>query len=199
MKERTSNRQEKVKRVLAHRQPSLSVIMENIRDPHNVSAILRSCDAVGAHRLTLMYNSHEPFPDFQLVGKQSSSGAKKWIDIRQETSVKECYDAYHEQGYKVYASKLDENAISLYDMDLTQKVALVFGNEGRGVCDEAADLADGTFMIPMFGMVQSLNVSVAAAVTLYEALRQRQQAGDYDSPSFSTEELEKLQAEWIVK
>ena len=172
--------------------------MEDIHDPHNVSAMLRSCDAVGVFQVQLLYTQDE-FPDIGRVGKKSSASAKKWIDRRKFDSQKECFSKLKDEGFKIYGTRLDDHAVSLYDLDLTQKVAVVFGNEHRGVSDEAAAFSDGNFQIPMMGMIQSLNVSVACAVTLFEAARQRLMKGKYGNANFSPAEFEKLVKEWAMK
>ena len=190
---RSDRRVQRISNVLRHRQPDLTVVMENIHDPHNVSAVFRSCDAVGVMRVELLYNV-EKFPR---IGKKSSSSANKWLERRKHTSVDDCYSVLRSEGFKIYATHLTKDAVSLYDLDLTQKVALVFGNEHRGVSDEAAARADGNFTIPMVGMIQSLNISVACAVSLYEAMRQRLAEGAFTSPKISTEQLESLVNSWL--
>jgi len=192
---RSQRRIDKIRRVLAQRQPDMTVVMENIHDPHNVSAILRSCDAVGILQVELLYTL-EKFPR---IGKKSSSSANKWLERRKHKSVDECYGALHGEGFTVYATHLGESSVSLYDLDLTKKVALVFGNEHRGVSDEAAAKADGNFQIPMLGMIQSLNVSVACAVSLYEVLRQRLATGDLRRSKISGKELTSLYDDWIKR
>jgi tRNA (guanosine-2'-O-)-methyltransferase len=162
-------RQAKITATAAKRQPDLRVVLENIHDPHNVSAILRTCDAVGVPLVSLVY-TNEKFPH---IGKKSSASAFKWVDREKFRSIKECYDSLHAQGISVYATTLVPGAKNIYDIDFTKPCALVLGNEHRGVSDEAAQLADACVYIPMQGMVQSLNVSVATAVALYEVLRQR--------------------------
>jgi len=181
--------------VLQHRQPDLTVVMENIHDPHNVSAMLRSCDAAGVWEAQLLYNT-DAFPK---IGKKSSASAGKWVGRRKFKTVEECYAKLRSEGFRIVATRLDEEAQSLYDIDLTQKVAIVFGNEHRGVSDDAALAADGLIQIPMFGMIQSLNVSVACAITLYEALRQRLTKGGYGSSKFSKAKFEELTEEWKRK
>ena len=188
-------RAEKLRRALSLRQPDLTVVLENIHDPHNVSAILRSCDAVGVLRVELLYNV-EKFPR---IGKKSSSSANKWLDCRRHTSVADCYARLREEGFRVYATRLGGSSQSLYDLDLARPSALVFGNEHRGVSGEAAEMADGNFHIPMVGMIQSLNVSVAAAVSLYEAHRQRLSAGNYGKTALGEEELARLYGDWISR
>jgi tRNA (guanosine-2'-O-)-methyltransferase len=185
----------KLESVLRQRQPDLTVVMENIHDPHNVSAMLRSCDAAGVMEAQLLYNT-ESFPR---IGKKSSASAGKWVERRKFKAVPECYATLHEEGFRIYATRLDERSQSLYDVDLTRKVAIVFGNEHRGVSDEAARQADGIIRIPMFGMIQSLNVSVACAITLFEALRQRLKHGDYGKIKFRRERFEELFEAWRRK
>jgi len=188
-------RRKKILRVLSRRQPDATIVMENIHDPHNVSAIFRSADAVGIPEVQLVYTNTE----FPKIGKKSSSSANKWVTKRRFSSVKECYDALHAEGYRIYATRLDDKARPLYEVDLTEKVAIVMGNEHAGVSDDAAALADGTILIPMMGMIQSLNVSVAAAVTLYEMLRQRLAAGKYAETGYTKEAFDALHAEWLEK
>ncbi len=191
----TEKRKNKIENVLKHRQPDLTVVMENIHDPHNVSAILRSADAVGVKEVQLVYTV-EKFPK---LGKKSSASAIKWVDRRTFVSVKECYDKLHSEGFKIYATHMGKNSKSLYELDLTEKVALVFGNEHHGVSDEAAESADGNFQIPMVGMIQSLNVSVACAVSLYEAMRQRFEKGVYKKSKFNSRQLKKMFDDWTKR
>jgi tRNA (guanosine-2'-O-)-methyltransferase len=181
--------------VIRHRQPDLTVVLENIHDPHNVSAVLRSCDASGVMEIQLVY-TEEKFPK---LGKKSSASAKKWVDHRDFDSIEKCYRTLHKEGFAIFATHLARQSGSLYDLDLTKKTALVFGNEHRGVSDKAARLADGVFMIPMFGMIQSLNVSVACAVALFEAVRQRILKGRYVSAAFAEKEIRKLLRSWAMK
>jgi tRNA (guanosine-2'-O-)-methyltransferase len=192
---RSARRIDRVTQTVARRLPDLTVVLENIHDPHNVSAILRSCDAVGVLRAELLYTI-EKFPR---IGKKSSSSASKWVERRRHTSVEECYNTLRSEGFVIYATRLDPGARMLYDVDLAQKVAFVLGNEHRGVSDEAASLADACILIPMRGMIESLNVSVAAAVCLYESLRQRHQRGMLATPSLSPEAVSALTAEWLQK
>jgi len=192
---RTERRLNRLVQVLRHRQPDLTVVMENIHDPHNVSAILRSCDAAGVMEVQLIYTDTE-FPD---IGKKSSASAKKWVDLRQFNNVKECYNKLHEEGFVIFATRLGKTAKSFYDIDMAGKVAIVVGNEHDGVSSEAAQLADGTLQIPMYGMIQSLNVSVATAVLLFEAVRQRMVRGQYQESKYSNTEIARLLKIWAMK
>ena len=191
----TERRRKKMMRVLRHRQRHLTVVIEDIHDPHNVSAMLRSADAVGIPEVQLVYVKDK----LPRLGKKSSASAVKWVSRRSFTSIRECYEQLRKEGLLIYATRLDAKSQSLCDLDLTKKVALVFGNENRGVSEEAAKLADGNFQIPMVGMIQSLNVSVACAVALYEAFRQRDHAGMYAKSSLSRSEIKKLFEEWKQK
>lgn len=192
---KTEKRLEKITRVIKSRQHSLTVVLENIHDPHNVSAIFRTCDAVGIPKVSLVYN----FEAFPRIGKKSSASAFKWVDKEKYKTVEECYSDLRKEGFKIFASSLTENSKNLYELDLTKKVAIVVGNEHRGVSDLSAELADELFSIPQFGMVQSLNVSVATAVILYEAMRQRIKKGMYKKSELDDEMLDKLIDNWCEK
>jgi len=192
---KTEKRLKKITDTLIARQQSLRVVIENVHDPHNVSAIFRTCDAVGVPKVSLLYTL-ESFPK---ISKVSSSSANKWIERERFDDVKKCFDSLRAEGFKIYSTILDENAVNIYDIDFTEKIAIVMGNENRGISEEAAKLSDKTIYIPMRGMIQSLNVSVAAAVTLYEAQRQRAEKGMYDKSELPEEELEKKIDEWCDK
>ena len=190
----SEKRTNKIISVISSRQKSLHVVLENIHDPHNVSAIFRTCDSVGVGRVSLVYNI-EPFPK---IGKKSSASAYKWVEREKYKNIKDCALLLKKDGFKVLVSSITDSSKSIYDFDLTKKTAIVFGNEHRGVSKEAEEIADEKFIIPMFGMVQSLNVSVAAAICLYEASRQRSLKGMYDKSEFSKDELEMKINEWIL-
>jgi tRNA (guanosine-2'-O-)-methyltransferase len=192
---KTEKRLRKIVSVVKSRQHSLTVVMENIHDPHNVSAIFRTCDAVGVDNVSLVYNI-ESFPR---IGKKSSASAYKWVNKQKYNSIEDCYNDLHKQGYKIYASSISAGAKNLYELNFTDKVAIIVGNEHRGVSEIAAKLADEKFLIPQFGMVQSLNVSVATAVILYEALRQRLKIGMYEKSELSEDELNDIIDEWCKK
>lgn len=196
MKEFKSERRlNKIVNTLKRRQYDLMVVLENIHDPHNVSAILRTCDAVGIPKVSLVYTI-EKFPK---IGKKSSASAFKWVEREKYKSIENCYSQLRKDGYKIYASSISEDAKSIYELDLSERVAIVLGNEHRGVSKEASQLADERIIIPMFGMVQSLNVSVAAAIILYEAARQRIMKGKYELSQISEKELDRLIEQWCSK
>lgn len=191
----TEARRKKLKESLKQRQWGLRVVLENIHDPHNVSAIFRTCDAVGVPKVSLLYN----LENFPKISKITSASASKWIDKEKFTSVDECYQSLRNEGFKIYATMLDENACSIYNIDFTEKSAVILGNEHRGVSKEFALKADKTIYIPMHGMIQSLNVSVAAAVCLYEAQRQRLEKGLYNSSELTDDEFNRILGEWAEK
>lgn len=194
---RTTRRTHRIEGVLRRRQPSLAVVLEDVHDPHNASAVLRSCDAVGVLDVHLIY-VHDQAPT-KAFNRATSASAAKWIRTHVHESIEACYGRLREQGFVIHAAALREDSRDLYALDLTMPTALVFGNEQRGVTDEAADLADHTITIPMQGMVESLNISVACAVTLYEAMRQRSAVGMYDQPQLDAGVMATLRDEWITR
>lgn len=191
---RTEKRIQKIKNVISMKQPDLTVILENINDPHNLSACVRSCDAVGVKDINLVYHSGQSFPKLQ---EKSSASARKWIDGIKYRSVAECFENLRQEGKMIYTTHMAKDALSLYELDLTTPCALMFGNEHTGVSDEAVEMADANFLIPQVGMIQSLNISVACAVSLYEAFRQRLRAGMYSGDNLEDEYIEKLMEDWI--
>ncbi len=190
----TARRLQKMQKVLQNRQPDLTVVCENIHDPHNVSAILRTCDAVGIPSIHLVYTT-EKFPK---LGRKSSASAINWIEIHRHRKYQGVQEMLKKQGMMLYGTSLDSPNMSIYEVDWTLPSAVIVGNEHRGVSDEALAITDHKIYIPMFGMVESLNVSVATAVILYEACRQRLSAANY--PADNPEEwLEKKLHHWIKR
>ena len=168
----TPQRQQRIANVVAARQQGV-VVIENIHDPHNAEAVIRSCDAFGIQKICLIFLDYEPF-DPQAIGKLSSSSANKWLDFATYHSTEACLSDLKQQGYELIATVLDEQAESLYSAQLTTpKIALLLGNEHKGLSSTACKLADRAITIPMQGMVQSLNLSVTASIILYEITRQR--------------------------
>lgn len=194
---RTSRRQERVRDVLSKRQTSLTVVLEDVHDPHNASAVLRSCDGVGVLDVHLVYMHEEP--PARSLARTTSGSAAKWIQTHYHDSIQDCYRALRQRGMRIFATALGRESEDLYSLDLTQPTALVFGNEMRGVTEEAVAGADSTVFIPMQGMVESLNISIACAVTLYEAMRQRVAAGMYEEPELDADKLATLEQEWLKK
>jgi tRNA (guanosine-2'-O-)-methyltransferase len=192
---KTEQRINKITSAVRKRQFSLIVVLENIHDSHNVSAILRTSDAVGVPKIALLYTI-EKFPR---ISKITSASANKWVEREKFKSIEDCYGQLRKEGFRIFASSLDKGSRDLFDLDFTGKSAIVLGNEHRGVSKEAAESADETFYIPMYGMVQSLNVSVAAAVILYEILRQRRNKGLYKKGDLEENKIDKIIEEWCKK
>jgi tRNA (guanosine-2'-O-)-methyltransferase len=163
-------RKARIDAVVAERTRTLTVVMEAFCDPQNVNAVLRTCEAFGVQALHAVDGPMKPYDR----NKKISQNADKWLDVRRRTSTRECLEALRADGFAIYATHLGPGARALADLSFAGKVALVFGNEHRGVSDEALGLADATFAIPMRGFVQSLNVSVAAAITLARAVERRE-------------------------
>ena len=189
----TPERFQRLSSVLRKRQPDLTVILENVFDPHNVSAVMRTCDAVGIQDVYILNNR---IPPHKKWGYRSSSTAAEWLTLHQFTDIGECFNEVRKKYEKVYATRLTEEAIPLYELQLTGSVALVFGNERFGVSDEINALVDGNFIIPQVGIIKSLNISVACAVSLYEAYRQKLLAGHYEEARLPDVQMNQLKNEW---
>lgn len=170
----TDQRLKRLTQVAQYRQRDLTVILENVHDRHNIGAILRTCDSVGIHEVFIIYTEDRLTEENNIEpGKTSSSGSDKWIKINLYRDVKSCFAEVKKRYDKIWATALTEQAENLYSLDLTNSVALLFGNESEGLSEEAVSMADGNFIIPQVGFVRSLNISVACAISVYEAHRQR--------------------------
>ena len=189
----TSERKQKIEKVLSKRQNDLTIVLENVFDPHNISAVMRSCDAVGVQEIYVLTTK---IPRHKKWGARSSSSAAKWLTIHQFDDTAACFEELRRKYSRILTTHLSSDAVSLYETDLTQSTALVFGNEHAGVGDDVRALADGNIVIPQVGMIQSLNISVACAVTLYEAFRQKSGAGHYDQQKLAAETYAVLSNQW---
>lgn len=188
----TDERVARVREVLLKRQPDLTVVAENVHKPHNLSAILRSCDAVGIGTV------HAVTPTGGVpVYSDTSASAQKWVQLEVHPDIDSTVDSLRGQGLQLLAAHFSAEAVDYREIDYTRPTALLLGNEKHGVTPRAAALADGHVIIPMLGMVQSLNVSVAAAVILFEAQRQRLAAGFYEEARLEPGELERLAFMWL--
>lgn len=190
----SEKRIEKLRSVLNNRQLDLKVILEDIHDSHNVNAIYRSCEAVGVMDVILLYIK-ENFPEIKF---HSSASACKWIDLHQFRNPKDIIPKLKNDNYAIYSLVLDENAKTIYDINWNKPSAIVVGNEHRGVSLETQELSTENIYIPMNGIVESLNVSVATAVTLYEASRQRKLSGKYPNNDIDQIWLEEKLNNWII-
>lgn len=189
----TPEREQRITRVLDKRQADLTIVLENVFDPHNISAVMRTCDAVGVQDIFIL---NTRIPRHKKWGAKSSSSAASWLTIHQFTDARECFQELRRRADRIFTTHLAADAVSLYDMDLTGRIALVFGNEHSGVSDEIRALADGNFIIPQVGIIKSLNISVACAVSLYEAFRQKTAAGHYQRPALPPDRYNALLKEW---
>jgi tRNA (guanosine-2'-O-)-methyltransferase len=189
----TPERELRITKVLDKRQDNLVVVLENVFDPHNISAVMRTCDAVGVQDI---YVLNTRIPQHKKWGAKSSSSAAQWLSVHQFSDAAECFGALREKVDRVFTTHLDGDSVSLYEMELTGRIALVFGNEHSGVSDEIRTFSDGNFLIPQVGIIQSLNISVACAVTLYEAFRQKSAAGQYGSRGLPPGRYDELLAGW---
>lgn len=189
----TPERYERLNSVLAKRQPDLTIMLENVFDPHNISAVMRTCDAVGIQDIYIL---NTKIPPHKKWGAKSSSSAAQWLTIHQFTDAEACFAELRKNFKKIYTTHLSTDAVGLHELSLTEPVALVFGNEHSGVSEEIIAMADGNFIIPQVGIIKSLNISVACAVTLYEAFRQKNNAGHYNNIKLQGKKLETLKNEW---
>jgi tRNA (guanosine-2'-O-)-methyltransferase len=192
----TPERKNKLTTVLSKRQMDLTVVLENVFDPHNISAVMRTCDAVGIQEIYILTTK---IPRHKKWGARSSSSAAKWLTIHQFDDANKCFSILRSRYESIFTTHLSSDAVGLHEMDLARPTALVFGNEHNGVSDEIRALADGNFIIPQVGIIRSLNISVACAVTLYEAFRQKNLAGHYNRNDLDSVLKQKLLEEWSLK
>jgi tRNA (guanosine-2'-O-)-methyltransferase len=189
----TPERKIRLREVLDKRQQDLTVVLENVFDAHNISAVMRTCDAVGIqdiHILNTKINKHKKW------GARSSSSAAKWLTIHEYSDATVCFNELRQKFPLILTTHLSSSSVSLYEIEFVNPVALVFGNEHDGVSEEIRALADGNFVIPQVGMIRSLNISVACAVTLYEAFRQKQAALHYEKIKLSEDHQQALWEKW---
>ena len=178
----TAEREQKVTTMVRNRQDGLVLVMEDIADPHNIAAILRSADAFGVQDIHVVYET-QPHTDLKRVGNVSSSSANKWVDVHYHDSMADCATVLRDAGYALVGTVLREGSTSIFDWTAPERTALVIGNEHSGMSQTAIVACDALVTIPMQGMIQSLNVSVSAAVCLFEITRQRRAANRLQSLS----------------
>lgn len=154
---------------------------------------MRTCDAVGIQDIYIL---NTKIPRHEKFGPKSSSSAAKWLTVHMFDNADDCLGSLRRQYKRILTTHLAADAIGLYEIDFTESIALVFGNEHSGVSEDIRARADGNFIIPQMGIIQSLNISVACAVSIYEAMRQKTLAGHYAVPAMSKERTEELFSEW---
>lgn len=187
-----SHRYQRLSEVLNRRQPDLTVVMDNVHKPHNLAAIARTCDAVGileAHAISSSSSIR--------LSQKAAGGCKQWVTIKTHKNIPDAYTHLRRHGFRIYAAHFDQQALDFRQLDYTRPTAIVVGAELEGISPIAVDSCDGTIIIPMVGLTQSLNVSVATALILFEAQRQRQAAGMYDSPRLDQHTYNRLLFEWL--
>jgi len=165
----------RITQMLNHRQPELTVCLEQVHKPHNLSAIVRTADAIGVSDVHATWENKA----MRLSGK-SATGSQNWVNVHSHETTSDAIAELRAQGMQIIATNLSDTAIDFRDVDYTKPTAILMGQEKHGISEEALALADQDVIIPMVGMCQSLNVSVASALILYEAQRQRKLAGMYD-------------------
>jgi tRNA (guanosine-2'-O-)-methyltransferase len=187
----TPERFRRLRAALERRQPDLTVLMDGVHKSHNFSAILRSCDAVG------VLEAHVVAPDGAVaVHHATSAGTKKWIAVKGYADVEKAAARLRERGFRILAAHPSSAALDYRDADYTLPTALVIGAELHGLSADALALADAHVTVPMVGLVHSLNVSVATALVLFEAYRQRSSAGMYEQSRMSPEDFSRRLFEW---
>ena len=188
----TERRFRRIQEILARRQPDLTILAEDVYKPHNLSAMLRSCDAVGIGLV------HAVRPTGGVPTYNATSGsAEKWVALRVHDTLAGALEEVRAEGMQILAAHFSERAVRYDAVDYTRPTCIVFGNEKEGVTPACAAAVDGHVVIPMLGMVSSLNVSVATAVVLFEAQRQRRLAGHYDRPRLNERERNDQAVRWL--
>jgi len=190
-------RTDRIEEILLRKQPTLQVMLDGVHSSQNLSAILRTCDGAGV--LHFYYNTQEN-RDLR-IHKTITQGAHRWVErmrIDNEDRV-HFLQQKQKEGFQIVVTHLEQRAVSFREVDYTKPTILVMGNEKEGVSSEVAALADEVIIIPMQGMVQSLNVSVATALILYEAERQLENAGSYAVPQLSNEQRENMRDAWLYR
>lgn len=197
----TEHKKSVMEKVLSQRTRFITVVLEDIFKPHNASAVIRTCDCFGLQDIHVIEKTNQ-----YKINPYVTRGASQWVDLhkyfRQDgSSVDACFGALKSKGYKIYGTSPAPTSISIYDLEPSEKLALVFGNEHEGISEEVKQKSDGLVHIPMLGFTDSFNISVSASVFLYDLIKK---ARAYQHPDFYLSEEEKnlLRMKWyreIVK
>ncbi|GAB5381426.1 MAG: tRNA (guanosine(18)-2'-O)-methyltransferase TrmH [Aliiglaciecola sp.] len=177
----------KIRQILSKRQTSLTVLMEQVHKSHNVSAVVRSCDAVGVHQVHAVWDD-----ETERLRGGTAMGSQNWVYMKTHEGISQAVSHLKAQNMQVLVTHLSDEAVDFREIDYTKPTAIILGQEKYGATEQAIELADQDIVIPMVGMVQSLNVSVAAALVLYEAQRQREIAGMYDQQQLDEADCQKM-------
>ena len=187
----TDARNDKITEILDRRQTEITFFMDEVHKPHNLAAIVRTCDAIGIGEV------HAVYPDALKGCHGIAMGSNRWVTTHTHKDLSSGLSQMKSEKKQILAAHFSNKAVDFRQVDYTKPTAILVGSEKFGVSDEAAELADEHILIPMLGMVQSLNVSVAAAIILYEAQRQRELAGLYNKRQLSETLCEQLRFEWL--
>ncbi len=174
------NRKKRFTEVASFRQPDLTVLLENVHDPHNIGAVIRSCDSVGIDEIYILYTDPKLIERGFKQSHGTSTGIHNWVMVQYFTELENCVEQIKAKYKRLVGRLIHQSSKSLYDTDLASSLAIAFGNEKDGISKELAEKLDDNLVIPQVGFAQSLNISVACAVTLYEAFRQRKILGKYN-------------------
>lgn len=183
----TPERLERINAMLNHRQPDLSVCMEGVHKTHNLAAVVRTCDAIGVSDVHAVWKNEM----MQVLGG-SAAGSQNWVNVHNHSATEDAIGALKNQGMQILVTNLSSTAVDFREIDYTKPTAIILGQEKFGASEKALELADQDIVIPMVGMVQSLNVSVACSVVLYEAQRQRDLAGMYKTATISEDVRQRI-------
>lgn len=176
--------------ILDRRQPDLTILMDRVHKPHNISAVLRTCDAVGVAEAHIV-----PTGDFSMA-HGTAGGSNRYVPVRRHESLAQALEILRGASMRVIAAHVTPDAVDFRTLDYTGPTTILLGTELEGLSEEAVAAADERVAVPMLGAVESLNVSVAAAVILYEAQRQRAGAGLYDAPRMAGDTYSRTLFEW---
>ncbi len=187
-----NSRNDRIAQLLDRRQTDITVFMDEVHKPHNLAAIVRTCDAIGIGEVHAVY----PEGDIRRC-HGTAMGSNRWVTTHTHKNLSTGLGQMKDQKKQILAAHFSDRAVDFRQIDYTKPTAILVGSEKFGVSEQAAEMADAHILIPMLGMVQSLNVSVAAAIILYEAQRQREDAGLYNKRQLSNSVCEKLRFEWL--
>jgi len=191
------NRRELILKAIKDRTKHLTVVLENFFQPHNFSAVLRSCDIFGIQDVHIVENNNN-----YKTNPQVNMGADKWLSLNRyqekEFNTDTCFKNLKDKGYKIIAAHPHHDDVDLFDMDISQPTALVFGTEKEGISDYVKENADGFMKIPMYGFTESFNVSVAAALTLNH-LKQKLNTSPQINWQLSPEDRYAILDDWLQK
>ena len=189
----TERRSERIEAVIQERTNTVVTVIEGLSNTGNVNAVMRSAEALGFHQFHIIENNAH----FK-HSERTSSGAEKWLHLHSWPTPEACIRHLHERNYNVVVTHLDDTSIPIEEIDFTKPTALVFGNEQHGVTEGMLCEADQRCIIPMGGFVQSFNISVAAAIGLYHAYKDRLTRQGFHG-DLSEPELIALRAEYYYK